>query len=237
MTTTTPIASNQRAVEILVGNHQLTGFLNIPESAKGIVLFALRSGRGRYRSGNQYVASVLQRAGIATLLLDLLDEREADIRSKVFDVTLLANRLKTSAAWVREKDQNRGLKLGYFGVSTGAAASLVAAADQGTEVKAVVSRGGRPDLADEALPHVRAATLLIVGGGDKPLIEINHRALTRLQCVKELKVIPGASHVFPEPEFEEAARLASQWFQRHLVCEDMPELAERSEPVLCSDLL
>jgi putative phosphoribosyl transferase len=237
MTTTTPIASNQRAVKILVGNHQLTGFLNIPESAKGIVVFALRSGRGRYRSGNQYVASVLQRAGIATLLLDLLDEREADIRSKVFDIKLLAHRLKTATAWVHEKEQISSLPLGYFGVSTGAAAALVAAADRGTNVKAIVSRGGRLDLADEALPQVQAATLLIVGGGDKPLIELNHRALARMQCEKELKIIPGATHVFPEPEFEEAARLASQWFQRHLVCEDMPELAERSEPVLCSDLL
>jgi len=215
MTTKTPIASNQRTVEILVGNHQLNGFLNIPGGAKGIVLFALRSGRGRYRSGNQYVASVLQRAGIATLLLDLLDEREADIRAKVFDMKLLAHRLKTAAAWVQEKGQIRSLQLGYFGVSIGAAAALVAAADQGKDVKALVSRGGRPDLADEALPHVRAATLLIVGGGDKPLIELNHRALVRLQCVKEMKIIPGATHLFAEPAFEEAARLASQWFQLH----------------------
>jgi putative phosphoribosyl transferase len=237
MTAPIPIASNQRAVEILVGDHQLSGFLNIPEGAKGIVLFALRSGRGRYRTGNQYDASVLHRAGIATLLLDLLDEREADIRAKVFDIKVLAHRLKTATAWVQEKEQIRILQLGYFGVSTGAAATLVAAADQGTDVKAIVSRGGRLDLAEEALPQVRAATLLIVGGGDKPLIELNHRALTRLQCVKELKIIPGATHVFPEPELEEAARLASQWFQRHLVYESTPEMAVRSEPVLCSDLL
>jgi dienelactone hydrolase len=138
---------------------------------------------------------------------------------------------------VQEKEQIRSLQLGYFGISTGAAAALVAAADQGTDVKAIVSRGGHLDLAEEALPQVRAATLLIVGGGDKPLIELNHRALTLLQCVKELKIIPGATHVFPEPEFEEAARLASQWFQRHLACEGSSALSERSEPVLCSDSL
>jgi putative phosphoribosyl transferase len=180
---------------------------------------------------------VLHRAGIGTLLLDLLDEQEADIRSKGFDIKLQAQRLKTAAVWVHEKEQIRSLQLGYFGVSSSAAAALVAAADQGTDVKAVVSRAGRPDLADEALSQVRAATLLIVGGGDKPLIELNHRALTQLQCVKELKIIPGATHVFPEPEFEEAARLTSQWFQRHLVYEGTPEMAVRSEPVLCSDLL
>jgi pimeloyl-ACP methyl ester carboxylesterase len=138
---------------------------------------------------------------------------------------------------VQEKEQLRSLQLGYFGVSTGAAAALVAAADQGTDVKAIVSRGGRLDLAEEALPQVRAATLLIVGGDDKPLIELNHRALTRLQCVKEMKIIPGATHVFPEPKFEAAARLASQWFQRHLVYESTPEMAVRSVPVLRSDLL
>jgi putative phosphoribosyl transferase len=237
MTAPIPIASNQRAVEILVGDHQLSGFLNIPEGAKGIVLFALRSGRGRYRTGNQYDASVLHRAGIATLLLDLLDEREADIRAKVFDIKVLAHRLKTATAWVQEKEQIRSLRPGYFGVSTGAAAALVAAADQGTDVRAIVSRCGRPDLADEVLPRISAATLLIVGAGDKPLIEINHRALARLQCVKELKIIPGATHVFPEPEFEEAARLASQWFRRHLTHESAPEMAVSSEPVLCSDSL
>jgi putative phosphoribosyl transferase len=177
----------------------------------------------------------LHQTGIATLLLDLLDEREADTRSKVFDIKLLAHRLKTATAWVQEKEQIRSLQLGYFGVSTGAAAALAAAADRGTDVKAIVSRGGRPDLADEVLPQVRAATLLIVGGGNKPLIELNHRALARLQCVKEMKIIPGATHVFPEPEFEEATRLTSQWFQQHLVCEGTPELAERIEPVLCSD--
>jgi dienelactone hydrolase len=144
----------------------------------------------------------------------------------------------TATAWLQQKERIRGLKLGYFGVSTGAAASLVAAADQRLDVKAVVSRSGRPDLADESLPHVRAATLLIVGGDDKPLIEINHRALARLECLKDMKIIPGAGHTYSASALEEAARLASQWFQRHfLLCEGTPELTERSEPELCSDLL
>jgi dienelactone hydrolase len=128
------------------------------------------------------------------------------------------------------------LQLGYIGVSTGAAAALIAAADQAHDVKAVVSRSGLPDLADDALQRVRAATLLIVGGDDKPLIERNHLALARLQCVKELKIIPGATHRFAEPAFEEAARLASQWFQWHLAFNGSTASHDTNEPVRCSDL-
>jgi dienelactone hydrolase len=138
---------------------------------------------------------------------------------------------------VQEKEQICRLQLGYFGVNTGAAAALVAAADQGTDVKAVVSRGGRPDLADEALPQIRAATLLIVGGSDKPLVEINHQALTRLQCAKDMKIIPGAGRSFSASALEEAARLASQWYQRHLAFDGSSELTGRNAPERCSDLL
>jgi putative phosphoribosyl transferase len=225
MTAAIPIASNQREVVILVGDHQLNGFLNIPEGTKGIVLFALRSGRGRYRTGNQYVASVLHQKRIATLLVDLLDVREADIRSKVFDVKLLVHRLETATAWVQDREQIRSLQLGYFGVSTGAAAALVAAADERTDVKAVVSRGGRLDLAEEALPRIEAATLLIVGGEDKPTIEVNRNAMARLRCVKDLRIIPGAGHSFPEPALEDVGRLASEWFEAHLTCQSEPEFA------------
>ena len=224
MTTKTRIATNQRAVEILVGNQKLNGFLNIPSAAKGIVVIALRSGRGRYRSRNQYVASVLQQAGMATLLLDLLDEREADVHAKVFDIDFLAQRLEAAAAWVQEHEQIRSLKLGYFGTGTGAAAALVAAADQGKEVKAVVSRGGRTDLAEEALPQVQAPTLLIVGGDDEPIVELNRRALARLRCEKELTIIAGATHLFSEPALEQVAHLASDWFRQHLAAEGSPQV-------------
>jgi putative phosphoribosyl transferase len=159
----------------------------------------------------------LQRTRIATLLFDLLEEQEADDRAKVFDIQLLAQRLEQTALWTQEYEQTRGLPLGYFGASTGAAAALVAAARQGKSVGAVVSRGGRPDLAEAALQQVQAPTLLIVGGDDEPVVELNRRALARLRCEKKLQIIPGATHLFPEPgALEQVANLASQWFQLHL---------------------
>jgi putative phosphoribosyl transferase len=160
---------------------------------------------------------VLQQAGIATLLFDLLDEQEAADRANVFDIGLLAERLRTASAWVQQQEELPSLRLGYFGASTGAAAALVAAAAKGGEVKAVVSRGGRPDLAGKALSLVQAPTLLIVGGNDEPVVELNRGALAQLRCEKQLKIIPGATHLFPEPgALEKVAHLASQWFQLHL---------------------
>jgi putative phosphoribosyl transferase len=213
----TQVRGNQESVEILADNRELGGILSVPPAATGIVLFAHGSGSSRFSSRNQYVAGVLQQAGIATLLFDLLDEQEADDRAKVFDINLLAQRLSAAATWVKAQKQIAKLPLGYFGASTGAAAALVAAAAQGNDVKAVVSRGGRPDLAADALPLVQAATLLIVGGDDEPVIELNRHALARLRCEKQLKIVPGATHLFSEPgALEQVAHLASEWFQLHL---------------------
>jgi predicted phosphoribosyltransferase/dienelactone hydrolase len=205
------------AEEVIVGPHKLPGILAIPERAQGIVLFAHGSGSSRLSSRNQYVAGVLYEAGIATLLFDLLRESEEGDRRKVFDIELLAGRLQEAADWVRRQPETLGLHLGYFGASTGAAAALVAAARNPEGVKAVVSRGGRPDLASDDLPAVSAPTLLIVGGDDEPVIEMNAEALSLLRCEKRMEIIPGATHLFPEPgALEQVARLASDWFLRHL---------------------
>jgi putative phosphoribosyl transferase len=159
----------------------------------------------------------LQEAGIATLLFDLLDEHEADDREKVFDIDLLAKRLDGAAIWIGKQPETRGLRLGYFGASTGAAAALVAAVRPGNTIAAVVSRGGRPDLAGQSLPDVTASTLLIVGGYDGPVIQLNELALQQLRCTKQLVIIPEATHLFPEPgALEEVARLAADWFRKYL---------------------
>ena len=208
---------DQELVEIPALFRKLNGIINLPSDAEGIVLFAHGSGSSRFSSRNQYVARTLQLGGLATLLFDLLDDQEAADREKVFDINLLAERLKVAAGWVKQQEDMSGLGLGYFGASTGAAAALVAAANQGTEVKAVVSRGGRPDLAGNTLAKVQAPTLLIVGGNDEHVVELNRRALERLQCEKRLIIIPGATHLFPEPgALDQVANLASQWFQTHL---------------------
>jgi putative phosphoribosyl transferase len=208
---------DQEAVQIPSGNRKLDGIINVPTEAQGIVLFAHGSGSSRFSSRNQYVAKVLQDAGMATLLFDLLDEHEADDRTKVFDIDLLAERLKSAADWVRQQEELSRLNVGYFGASTGAAAALVAAAAPGSNVNAIVSRGGRPDLAGGALSQVQAPTLLIVGGDDEPVVELNRHALAQLRCQKQLKIIPGATHLFPEPgALEKVAHLASQWFHSHL---------------------
>jgi putative phosphoribosyl transferase len=183
----------------------------------GAVAFAHGSGSGRFSPRNQFVARVLQEAGLATLLLDLLEEEEAEDREKVFDIDLLAERLQSAASWLRQEPATSALRLGYFGASTGAGAALVAAARAPAAVKAVVSRGGRPDLAMEHLPAVQAPTMLIVGGNDDVVIELNEQALRRLRCPKELVVIPSATHLFEEPgTLEEVARLAKEWFVRYL---------------------
>lgn len=210
-------AAKIREQEILVGPHRLPGILAIPDSPSGLVLFAHGSGSSRLSRRNQAVARDLQEAGIATLLFDLLTEDEAEDRRKVFDIELLAERLQEAADAVAMMPELQNVNLGYFGASTGAAAALVAAARQPQRVKAVVSRGGRPDLAATYLPRVRAATLLIVGGADEPVIEMNQDAAVQLTCECRLVIIAGATHLFPEPgALEEVSRLARDWFLNHL---------------------
>jgi putative phosphoribosyl transferase len=206
-----------REVRIPTAGRMLSGTLGQPRGASGVVLFAHGSGSGRFSPRNQFVAESLRRAGLATLLIDLLGEDEAEDRRKVFDIELLAWRLLAAALWLGHEPATRGLRMGYFGASTGAAAALVAAARRPELAGAVVSRGGRPDLARGDLPDVTAPTLLIVGGLDEDVLELNRQALALLRCPRELVVIPGATHLFPEPgTLEEVARLAEQWFLRHL---------------------
>lgn len=213
----TEIKEPERIVEISAGRHRLTGILNVPKAARGIVTFAHGSGSGRFSPRNQYVAGVLQRAGLATLLIDLLEVTEAEDRDRVFDIELLAGRLQSAADWLAQDLETKHLRQGYFGASTGAAAALVAAARNPTEIAAVVSRGGRPDLARAYLPSVQAPTLLIVGGDDNGVVNLNQVAFHRLGCHKELVIIPGATHLFPEPgALEEVAHRASRWFGRYL---------------------
>jgi putative phosphoribosyl transferase len=203
------------AVRIANGSTTLEGLLGVPPDAAGIVVFAHGSGSSRLSPRNAYVARALRRAAIATLLFDLLTPEESEDRRRVFDVALLARRLRAAAGWVRGHAATRGLPLAYFGASTGAAAALVAAADD-PGVAAVVSRGGRPDLAGSALPHVRAPTLLIVGGDDVPVIAMNEQAFGRLRCERRLEIVPGATHLFEEPgTLEEVVRLATAWFRDH----------------------
>jgi putative phosphoribosyl transferase len=191
--------------------------LHVPPGAEGVVAFAHGSGSGRFSPRNQFVDHVLQRANLATLLLDLLEEEEAEDREKVFDIELLAERLQIAADWLSQEPATTALRLGYFGASTGAGAALVAASRQLAAIGAVVSRGGRPDLAHEYLPAVQAPTLLIVGGNDDVVIELNEHALRLLRCTKDLVVIPGATHLFEEPgALEEVSRLAQEWFVRYL---------------------
>ncbi len=215
--TNTSTKPRERSVEIPAGRRLVCGLLSLPRQATGVVAFAHGSGSGRFSPRNQFVAQSLVDAGLATLLIDLLEEDEAQDRRKVFDIELLAERLQHAAAWLGADPETQGLEVGYFGASTGAAAALVAAARGPERIGAVVSRGGRPDLAWDDLPGVTAPTLLIVGGRDEDVLELNRRALTLLRCPKELVVIPGATHLFPEPgTLEEVARLATAWFKRHL---------------------
>lgn len=197
---------------------RLDGDLILPPSVKGVVLFAHGSGSSRFSPRNTYVASILQKAGIGTLLFDLLTQEEDQDYETRFDITLLTRRLLAATAWLREQPQTRELSLGYFGASTGAAAALQAAAQTGNKISAVVSRGGRPDLAGEmALRKVKAPTLLIVGGEDTVVIGLNQQAYALLDCTKEMSIVPGATHLFEEPgTLEQAARKAAGWFMQHL---------------------
>ena len=211
----------EREVRVSAGPVTLEGSLGIPNSAGGVVLFAHGSGSGRHSPRNRYVARVLREANFATLLIDLLteDEEEVDLRTTRlrFDIGLLARRLVGATDWLVQNPDTEQLRIGYFGASTGAGAALVAAAERPDEVGAIVSRGGRPDLAGDALPLVKAPTLLIVGGNDEPVIGMNEEALARMRAVKRLQIVPGASHLFEEPgTLEEVARLATGWLARHL---------------------
>jgi len=213
-----PIA---RACEERIVLHQRTaivGDLVLPGSAHGLVLFAHGSGSSRHSPRNRQVARVLNERGFATLLLDLLTPQEELDRSKVFDIALLAERLVAVTRLVRRQRSLAELPVGYFGASTGAGAALWAAAELGEEIAAVVSRGGRPDLAARRLVDVRAPVLLIVGGHDEIVLELNREAQRRLPGPSELSVVPGATHLFEEPDaLEEVSRLAGEWFEHHLV--------------------
>ncbi|MEW5626693.1 phosphoribosyltransferase family protein [Streptomyces hydrogenans] len=201
------------AVRIPAGGPVLPGDLAVPDGAAGLVLFAHGSGSGRHSPRNRAVAAALNGAGLATLLFDLLTEAEATDRSRVFDTPLLAERLGHAAVWTAGWSGTEGLPRGYFGASTGAAAALWAAAEPGDDVAAVVSRGGRPDLAGDRLAGVRAPTLLVVGGSDDLVLDLNRRAGELLRCEHRLEVVPGAGHLFEEPgALEEVAALATDWF-------------------------
>jgi len=200
----------------------LAASLVLPADARGIVLFAHGSGSSRFSPRNRYVARRLNEARLATLLADLLttEEEMADAQGALlrFDIDLLAGRLIGATDWLRERPDTRHLPIGYFGASTGAAAALVAAAARADAVRAVVSRGGRPDLAGSALPLVKAPTLLIVGSNDPDVLDLNRRSLAELRVEKRLEIVPGAAHLFEEPgALEEVARLAREWFERHLI--------------------
>lgn len=211
----------QREVDIAVAGRLLGGMLTVPQQAKGLIIFAHGSGSSRFSPRNDAVARVLQSTGMATLLMELLtaDEEAAERMAldPLFNIELLAGRLIAALGWVGRRPEVSGLPVGMFGSRTGAAAALVAAAEAPNDVFAVVSRGGRPDLAGDALPRVRAPTLLLVGGQDESIIELNEEALARLRCERELRLIPGATHLFEEPgTLAEVARLAAEWFSTYV---------------------
>ena len=206
---------SEEPFQVRVGDADLQGNLDIPQNPKGVVLFAHGSGSSRLSPRNQFVARHLQAAGLGTCLVDLLSPEEDRDYSRRFDIDFLKSRLIDMTHWLQSRTS--GLRLGYFGASTGAAAALRAAADQGGTVSAVVSRGGRPDLAWEVLREVQAPTLLIVGGNDEPVLDLNRQAYEELRTVKELVVIPGATHLFEEAgALEKVAQLASNWFMDYL---------------------
>jgi pimeloyl-ACP methyl ester carboxylesterase len=208
--------SKDRPRLVTIGPMQLEGILTIPEPVIGLVIFAHGSGSSRLSPRNTYVAEQLQNRAMATLLFDLLTEDEASDRRNVFHVPLLASRLEEAVGWAWCDPETAGLPIGLFGASTGSAAALVAAAAN-PEIAAVVSRGGRPDLAGDALSQIRAPTLLIVGGADTGVLELNQDAFARLNCVKQLHVVPEATHLFEEPgALDEVVQAAGDWFALHL---------------------
>lgn len=208
-------------VEMKTAVATLYGTLTVPQQAASIVIFSHGAGSSRFSPRNQYVAGVLHQSGLATLLMDLMTEREersdAVTRTLAFDIPFLAERVEAATEWIQSYDATRDLRIGYFGASTGSAAALMAAAHKSDAVGAVVSRGGRPDLASEILPDVRAPTLLIVGGLDTPVIDLNRLAANLLTVEHKLVIVPGATHLFEEPgKLDEVADYAGAWFVQHL---------------------
>jgi dienelactone hydrolase len=221
MTTLIHTDPHQRAVRIPAAEIVLDGNMAIPPTARGVVLFAHGSGSSRHSPRNRFVAAELQRRSLATLLIDLLTPDEESIDAVTaelrFNVPLLAQRLLHAAAWLGKYVETKDLPLGYFGASTGGGAALVAAADRPNHVAAVVSRGGRPDLAGDALPRVKAPTLLLVGGEDHQVIELNEQAMQAMRCPKQLTLIPHATHLFEEPgTLQQVAVRAADWFERYM---------------------
>ena len=210
--------AEEKQVKIPADSVKLEGILTIPRYALSLVIFAHGSGSSRLSPRNRLVAEVLQKAGIGTLLFDLLTVQEDEVYENRFDIPLLARRLKAATLWAKGQPGLAKLRVGYFGASTGTAVALVVAADLGKEIKAIVSRGGRPDLAGNALGKAMAPTLLVVGGEDHAVIELNKKAYDMITTEKHLKIVPGATHLFEEPgTLEEAARLAADWFRKYLI--------------------
>ncbi|MEW6765934.1 MAG: dienelactone hydrolase family protein [Pseudomonadota bacterium] len=210
-------SQTSQAVEIALDGEPHEGVLGLPPNPIGLILFAHGSGSSRLSPRNTQVAEILQTRGIATLMFDLLTLDEDRHRENRFDIPLLSRRLIGATRWAQQQHDLRHLPIGYFGASTGAAAALIAAGALGNDIRAVVSRGGRPDLAMIALPDVTAPTLLIVGGLDFPVIEMNEAAYRELTCAKEMRIIPGATHLFEEPgTLEQVAEAAADWFERTL---------------------
>lgn len=211
-------ASNVGKVQaIRIAPNDLEGSLGVDDTSQGLIIFAHGSGSGRFSPRNNQVAEGLRRAGMATLLLDLLRPDEEDNRAKVFDIPLLASRLLEATRWARQQAEIESLPIAYFGASTGAGAALVAAAHPDAAIAAVVSRGGRPDLAGSALAKVQAPTLLIVGGLDTAVIELNREAMAQMHAETKLVIVPGATHLFEEPgTLDQVTKLAADWFVRHL---------------------
>ena len=212
-----PAEAPMRRQQVRIGPRALPGDLDLPARSCGLVLFAHGSGSSRLSSRNRWVAEVLQQRTLSTLLFDLLDDDEAADRRKVFDIALLSERVQQALDWAAGQATLAGMGIGLFGASTGAAAALCAAAARPGSVAAVVSRGGRPDLAAHCLPRVQAPTLLIVGGADREVLALNRQALRQLRCDKRLEVVPGATHLFEEPgALDSVAQLAAAWFATHL---------------------
>lgn len=207
----------EKLIQIKYKNVTLEGMLKIPPAASGVVLFAHGSGSSRFSPRNNFVADVLNNAGLATLLIDLLSKQEDENYQTRFDITLLTERLNLVVHWLKKQPDTQHLNVGLFGSSTGAAAALCVAAEMGKDIQAVVSRGGRPDLALNLLDRVTAPTLFIVGGDDFGVIELNQEAYRQLTCFKKFEIIPNATHLFEEPGcLEEVARLAKEWFNQYL---------------------
>lgn len=220
-------ATTERNINIPIGKLELPAILVIPEGATAIVIFSHGSGSSRFSTRNTFVAQVLQKRGFATLLFDLLTEQEDQDRENRFDIDLLTSRLESVTEWITTNPETKGLEIGYFGASTGAASALNAAAIMDDTIRAVVSRGGRPDLADKMLPLIKAPTLLIIGSLDDQVIALNQKAMAQMNCPTEMQIIDGATHLFSEPgKLEKVAWMAVDWFQTHMASSTLKQLRD-----------